>query len=173
MKTIYICDDHSLFREGEVSMFSAYSDEFEVVGSANNGFQASQEIRQLQPDVVLLDLNLPGKTGLEVLTELRTLGETPLVIIIISYNDQTLMRKVPLYFITVALSLLLSSIYTTYGVPLPSMAMELELACPAEKPAEPSFTQLWAEAPVGVISKEAFSKMNAKRVNRFFIRWRV
>jgi len=91
---IYICDDHSLFLEGEISMLSAYSDEFEIVGTANNGLQAVEEILQLLPHIVLLDLNLPGKTGLEVLKELRTSGERPLVIIITSYNDENLMRKV-------------------------------------------------------------------------------
>ncbi|MFC2176179.1 response regulator [Bacteroidota bacterium] len=94
MKRIYICDDHALFVEGVISSLSTYSEEFEVVGTANNGFQAAEEIRQLSPDIVLLDLNLPIKTGLEVLEELRVLGETPAFIIITSYNDPDLMNKV-------------------------------------------------------------------------------
>jgi NarL family two-component system response regulator LiaR len=61
---ILIVDDHVLFRQGLVSLFKAQSD-FEVVGEAGTVREALQNARLLQPDLVLMDFNLPDGTGLE------------------------------------------------------------------------------------------------------------
>lgn len=94
LKTVFICDDHALFRDGEVSMIASHPKEFSVIGVASDGNEALNGIKATEPTIVLLDLNLPKKDGLEVLRELRRLGETPLVVVMTSYNDRTLMRRV-------------------------------------------------------------------------------
>lgn len=93
VKTVFVCDDHALFRDGEVAFLERYSDEFSLVGVASDGVEALSGITATEPDIVLLDLNIPLKNGMEVLRELRRTGSLPLVIVMTSYNDRTLLRK--------------------------------------------------------------------------------
>ena len=62
---VMVVDDHQVVREGVVSMLRAAS-EIEVVGQAANAPAAIQRARELKPDVVLLDIRLPGTRGWEV-----------------------------------------------------------------------------------------------------------
>jgi len=68
---IIIADDHPLFRKGLKSLLNAESG-FTVVGEAENGDEAVRTARSLQPDVLLLDLAMPGASGLDALGELAT-----------------------------------------------------------------------------------------------------
>lgn len=68
---IVIADDHPLFRKGLKSLLDAEPG-FRVVGEAGNGGEAVLLSRSLQPDVLLLDLAMPGISGLEALGELAT-----------------------------------------------------------------------------------------------------
>jgi DNA-binding NarL/FixJ family response regulator/class 3 adenylate cyclase len=61
---ILIADDHALFREGLRALFSALPD-IEVVGEAAEGESAITQVDALQPDVVLMDINMPGVNGIE------------------------------------------------------------------------------------------------------------
>ena len=61
---ILIADDHALFREGLRALFSALPD-IEVVGDAADGAIAVTQVDSLQPDVVLMDINMPGVNGIE------------------------------------------------------------------------------------------------------------
>ena len=71
---VLVVDDHALFRQG-VAALLASEPEIELAGEAANGAEALQLIRHLRPDVVLLDLQMPGMGGLEVMERLRQ--ETP------------------------------------------------------------------------------------------------
>lgn len=73
MTTILIVDDHTLMRDGLRRLLGDY-DDMEVVGEAREGREAVRLIRQLQPDVVLLDLSLPGLDGLEVTKQIVAEG---------------------------------------------------------------------------------------------------
>ena len=64
--SILLVDDHTLFRSGIRSLLQRYP-EFAVVGEASDGVEGIKRAKQLQPDVVLLDLNMPGMSGLETL----------------------------------------------------------------------------------------------------------
>ena len=66
---IVIADDHTKFRDGLRSLLEAETD-LEVVGEAADGEQAVQLTRRLQPDILLLDLNMPRSDGLDALREL-------------------------------------------------------------------------------------------------------
>ncbi|NTV10359.1 MAG: response regulator transcription factor [Zoogloea sp.] len=63
---ILLIDDHELFRSGIRSLLSL-CDEFEIVGEAGDGLEGAKRAKQLQPDVVLLDLHMPGISGREAL----------------------------------------------------------------------------------------------------------
>jgi DNA-binding NarL/FixJ family response regulator len=61
---ILIADDHALFREGLRALFAALPD-IEVIGEAQDGEAAIMQVNALQPDVVLMDINMPGLNGVE------------------------------------------------------------------------------------------------------------
>lgn len=63
---LLLIDDHALFRSG-VKLLLSRQDDFEVVGEASDGVEGLKRIHQLKPDVVLLDLHMPGMSGLEAL----------------------------------------------------------------------------------------------------------
>jgi two-component system nitrate/nitrite response regulator NarL len=64
--SVLLIDDHTLFRSGIRSLLQRHAD-FNVVGEASDGVEGIKRAKQLQPDVVLLDLNMPGMSGLETL----------------------------------------------------------------------------------------------------------
>lgn len=67
---ILIVDDHAVVRMGLASLFSAKPD-FEVVGQAKNGEIAIRDAKRLSPDVVVMDLMMPGKDGVETTHAIR------------------------------------------------------------------------------------------------------
>jgi DNA-binding NarL/FixJ family response regulator len=69
---VLIVDDHDAFRRSARSVLEA--DGFDVVGEAENGVAALRAARELDPDVVLLDINLPDFDGFEVAERLRRNG---------------------------------------------------------------------------------------------------
>jgi DNA-binding NarL/FixJ family response regulator len=68
---ILIADDHPIFLSGLVNALKDHP-KYEVAGTAADGIQVLPEARACHADVVILDINMPGKTGLEVLEELKT-----------------------------------------------------------------------------------------------------
>ncbi len=61
---VLLVDDHTLFRSGIKSLLQR-NDDFEVVGEAGDGLEGIKRVRSLKPDVALLDLHMPGVSGLE------------------------------------------------------------------------------------------------------------
>jgi two-component system nitrate/nitrite response regulator NarL len=79
---VLIADDHPIFRAGLRSILEAESG-FVVVGEAGDGDQAVQMSRALQPDILLLDLSMPGVSGMDALAELGT-APTPVRTILLT-----------------------------------------------------------------------------------------
>jgi two-component system, NarL family, nitrate/nitrite response regulator NarL len=70
---LVVVDDHGLFRAGLVSLL-AEMPEFKLLGEAANGLEALEVIRQTQPDMVLLDVNMPVMNGVETVSAIRQEG---------------------------------------------------------------------------------------------------
>jgi DNA-binding NarL/FixJ family response regulator len=84
-KTILIVDDHPLLREGLKAMISK-ENEYEVVGEAGDGREALQRVQELQPDLVLTDLSLPDRNGIDLIKDIKTLAPTANVLVITVHN---------------------------------------------------------------------------------------
>jgi DNA-binding NarL/FixJ family response regulator len=85
-KTILIVDDHPLVREGLKSILRPAT-EYEVIGQAGRARDALNLIKSHQPDLVLLDLSLPDKSGLEICREIRNISP-PTRILIVSMHSK-------------------------------------------------------------------------------------
>lgn len=87
--TVCLVDDQTLVRQGVRSLLEL-SDSVRVVAEAIDGKQALEVIPQSKPDVVLLDMRMPGLSGLDVLNALRERGELPPTIILTTFDDDQL-----------------------------------------------------------------------------------
>lgn len=87
-KKVFIVDDHPVFRDGIIRIASAIPGVV-VCGEADNAVDSFEAINKLHPDLVLMDINLPGKSGLELLQDVHAMcPELP--ILVISMHDEQL-----------------------------------------------------------------------------------
>jgi DNA-binding NarL/FixJ family response regulator len=90
---VLVADDHSLFRDGIVSLLEAAG--FEVVDQVGDGRQAVDSARAHRPDLVLLDIAMPGKSGIDTLREIKAdLPEIKVVILTVSDEDADIISAV-------------------------------------------------------------------------------
>ena len=88
---ILVADDHPMLREGLVAVLGTQPD-FEVVGEAADGSEAVRLAETLRPDVILLDLEMPGVDGVAALERLRDAGSTSRAIVFTAYDtDQRIL----------------------------------------------------------------------------------
>ncbi len=88
MLTIYIADDHSLIREGIKNLIKHESG-MKVVGETGNPFDIIDDIFKLKPDIVILDLAMPGKSGLDVLKDIKNISpKTKVLVMTMMPEDQ-------------------------------------------------------------------------------------
>ncbi len=84
--TVLIVDDHPVVRQGLRVLLEVH-DGIDVTGEAADGEEALAKAANLVPDVILLDLKLPGMNGIAVLRELRARGLTSRILVLTSGND--------------------------------------------------------------------------------------
>jgi DNA-binding NarL/FixJ family response regulator len=89
---VLIVDDHPMVREGLGSMLAAAAD-MEVVGEAGTGAEAIAQVEALQPDVVLLDLQLPDVDGLIVLKQIKTVTPDTRILIVTMHDNAAYMTQ--------------------------------------------------------------------------------
>jgi DNA-binding NarL/FixJ family response regulator len=83
---IVVVDDHPLFRQGVIDSFSLES-EFDVVGQAETGEKALEVIREVKPDVAVLDVNLPGINGQQVTRQIVMENLPTKIVLLTAYDD--------------------------------------------------------------------------------------
>ncbi|GAA5190633.1 response regulator transcription factor [Rugosimonospora acidiphila] len=85
---LLIADDHPVVRDGLSGMFAADPD-FEVLGEAADGAEAVRLARALRPDVILMDLRMPGMDGVAAITELARSGSSARVLVLTTYDTDS------------------------------------------------------------------------------------
>lgn len=93
MYTIYIADDNELARKALSHSVKGISDQYHVIGEAANGKKALKQIEQLRPDIALLDIRMPGLSGLEIMAELKKQGQNVHCILITAYDDFSYVKE--------------------------------------------------------------------------------
>lgn len=84
---IIMADDHPIFRSG-LRQIIEEDDNILILGEADNGLSAAGLIKELNPDIALLDIDMPGKTGLEILRDLKDYKDKPKVIFLSVFADE-------------------------------------------------------------------------------------
>jgi DNA-binding NarL/FixJ family response regulator len=83
---VVLADDHTIVREGIKQLLLAASD-FEIVAEASDGFEVMQRVRECDFDVLLLDMSMPGKSGVELIKQVK--GEKPrLRVLVLSMHEE-------------------------------------------------------------------------------------
>jgi DNA-binding NarL/FixJ family response regulator len=83
---VLVVDDHPVVRQG-LRTFIDLQDDLTVVGEAEDGESGVAEAQRCRPDVILLDMRMPGSDGVDALRELRRLGNPARVLVITSFTD--------------------------------------------------------------------------------------
>ena len=89
---ILIADDHPIVREGLATILGLQED-MQVVGEARDGEEACQLYDQLSPDILLLDLRMPKRDGLQVVTELMSRTPRPRIIVLTTSEKSEDLRR--------------------------------------------------------------------------------
>ena len=89
---VVIADDHAILREGVRALLQLQPD-IEVVGEASDGGEAIEAVGRLDPDVVLLDIAMPGLGGIEATLQMKKLGARARVLILSQYEDREYVRR--------------------------------------------------------------------------------
>lgn len=84
--TILLADDHPLFREGVRSVIESVAD-MKVVGEATNGDEAVRLALELKPDIVLMDIRMPGLNGIEATARIRAANPAIRVLMLTMFKD--------------------------------------------------------------------------------------
>ena len=87
MTTIVLADDHQIVRQGMRALLEA-EPEFSVTGEASDGLEVAALVEQLEPDVLLLDIKMPGLNGLEVTRQVRRRTPNTNVVILSMYASE-------------------------------------------------------------------------------------
>ncbi|MDB5082881.1 MAG: putative NarL family two-component response regulator [Chloroflexi bacterium] len=89
---VLIVDDHAMVRSGLAFFLQIYPD-LELVGEASNGLEAIQMTAETRPDVVLMDLIMPGMDGTEAIMQIKGANEAIQVIALTSFKENELVRS--------------------------------------------------------------------------------
>jgi DNA-binding NarL/FixJ family response regulator len=89
---VLLADDHRLFRDGLRPLLDAH-DDVEVVGEADNGLEVLARCRELVPDIVVLDISMPGLNGIEVCRHLTEEQPATRVIVVSMHSDRRFVKE--------------------------------------------------------------------------------
>ena len=89
---ILIADDHRIVREG-LRLILESQDEFSLLGDAANGAEAVRLAAEMNPDVILMDLRMPGMDGITAIEKIRARDPQAAIVILTTYNEDDLMVR--------------------------------------------------------------------------------
>ena len=89
---VLIADDHAILREG-IRALLAFQADMEVVGEAADGSEAIEQCRRLHPDIVLMDIAMPGLGGLEATLEIKKEDPRIKILVLTQYEDREYIRR--------------------------------------------------------------------------------
>ena len=90
---VVIADDHPVVRKGLRMALEEFGAEIELVGEAADGTAAVQLVEEIQPDVVLMDIRMPGMDGLEALEQIRASLPQVAVVILTTYSEDAFLLR--------------------------------------------------------------------------------
>jgi two-component system response regulator NreC len=90
--SILIADDHGLIRAGLRALLQEVA-EVAVVGEAEDGYTALRRVAELKPDIVLMDISLPGLSGMEVTRQVRDISPATRVLMLTVHEDEGMLRE--------------------------------------------------------------------------------
>jgi DNA-binding NarL/FixJ family response regulator len=141
MIRLVLADDHPVVLDGLMQIFAIERD-FQVLARATNGEEALQAVRQLQPDILVLDLRMPGKDGLEVLREMQHEALATQTVVLTALDNDDVLHAISL---------------GAAGIVLKDMAVKLLVQCVREVFAGGK----WLERSIAGRSVERFVKREA------------
>jgi two-component system response regulator NreC len=92
MIRVTLADDHTLVRQG-IRLILENADDIEIVGEAENGEEAVDQARKLQPDVLIMDINMPRLNGIQAAEQISNDDLTTQIVILSMHSDETLVRQ--------------------------------------------------------------------------------
>ncbi len=83
---VLLADDHALFRQGLRRILSERAD-LEVIGEAKDGLDLLKQLKKLSPDLILLDISMPGLRGIEAISEIKKLHPDTRILVLTMHRD--------------------------------------------------------------------------------------
>ncbi|MFO1441841.1 response regulator transcription factor [Bacillus sp. Bva_UNVM-123] len=90
--SLFIVDDHPVFRAGLKTILMSESD-FTIIGEAQTGEEAIQKLKTISPDIVVMDISMPGKDGIETTKEIRKENQTIKILLLTMHSDEAYLRE--------------------------------------------------------------------------------
>ncbi|WP_334309492.1 response regulator [Romboutsia sp.] len=95
MKRVLIVDDAAFMRMSIRNMLTNY--DFEIVGEAENGLMAIEKYKELQPDIVTLDITMPEMDGLQALREIKKFDPAASIVMVSALGQEARMKEAIIY----------------------------------------------------------------------------
>lgn len=89
---LFIVDDHPVFRAGLKTILMNESD-FTIVGEAQSGEEAINKLKTVTPDIIVMDINMPGKDGIETTREIKKGNPTIKILLLTMYSDEAYLKE--------------------------------------------------------------------------------
>src|SRR4028118_1688740 len=89
---VFLADDHAVIRNGLTSLINAQPD-MQVIGEAGDGQEAWQKAKELQPDVMVMDISMPGANGLQTTERLKQVCPQVKVLVLTAHEDRDYLRQ--------------------------------------------------------------------------------